>query len=119
MESKPLRRRGENMQTLAQLKEESVEWNRRRDRFIMSVEVNKLTQAEADLIREQWSVMRLYSDVLGKRIRLFESTGPSGLAEQQAEAKAEGHPIKKFRADKAEDLNQLVAGWETWRLDGR
>jgi hypothetical protein len=103
--------REEVMQTLVQLKEESVEWDRRRDRFIMSVEVNKLTQAEADLIREQWRLMSLYSDVLGRRIRLFESTG---LSEQQAEAKAEG-----FRADKAEDLNQLVAGWETWRFDGR
>ena len=56
------------MQALAQLREEKAEWDRRRDRFIMSLGVDKLTQAEADLLREQWSVMRLYSDVLGRRI---------------------------------------------------
>jgi hypothetical protein len=74
------------MQALAQLREEKAEWDRRRDRFITSLDVDKLTQAEADLLREQWSVMRLYSDVLGRRIRLSESTDLSGLAKQQAEA---------------------------------
>ena len=62
------------MQALAQLREEKAEWDRRRDRFIMSLGVDKLTQAEADLLREQWSVMRLYSDVLGRRIAAFESS---------------------------------------------
>jgi hypothetical protein len=61
-------------QALKQLKEETAEWDRRRDRFLKSLDFDKLTQAEADLIREQWSLMGLYSDVLGRRIRLFEST---------------------------------------------
>jgi hypothetical protein len=104
----------EAAQALKQLKEEKAEWYRRRDRFLKSLDFDKLTQAEADLLREQWSLMGLYSAVLGKRIRLLESTDLSGLAKQQAEAKAGG-----FRADKAEDLNQLAAGWETWRIGGR
>ena len=84
------------MQALAQLREEKAEWDRRRDRFIMSLDVDKLTQAEADLLREQWSVMRLYSDVLGRRIAAFES---SSIASS---------PIASFKLSEVTDISSLA-----------
>ena len=79
------------MQTLAQLREERAEWDRRRDRFIMSLDVDKLTQADADLLREQWSVMRMYSDVLNKQIAAFESSS-----------------IASFKLSKVTDISSLA-----------
>ena len=85
------------MQALAQLREEKSEWDRRRDRFIMSLDVDKLTQAEADLLREQWSVMRMYSDVLNKQIAAFES---SSIASSSI--------IASFKLSKVTDISSLA-----------